>query len=100
MPITGPRYRFNSWQISGTAHESGVYVLWNGEEVIYIGRAVRENAGETTIRSRLLEHYTKRAAPYDASHYSYEITAHPALREAELLLEFEKAHARRPRWNA
>src|SRR5262245_6003007 len=96
MPISGPRYRFNSWQISGAAAETGVYALLSGEEVIYIGRAL---GLETTIRSRLLEHYTKRAAPYDATHYCFEVTAHPALREAELLLEFEKAHARRPRWN-
>jgi len=103
MPISGPRYRFNSWQITGAAPEAGVYALWNGEELIYIGRAYgRSDAPDaaSTIRGRLLDHYTKRAMPHDATHFSYELAAQPAKREAELLLEFQAANARLPRWNA
>ena len=97
MPISGQRRRFNSWQISGAPPEKGVYALFDGEELVYVGRAY---GGDMTIRSRLFEHYAKRAAPHDATHYACEVSAQPAQREAELLLEFERANARLPRWNA
>jgi hypothetical protein len=35
----------------------------------------------------------------DATHFSWEITYHPAARERELLAEFERVHHRAPRFN-
>jgi hypothetical protein len=105
MPVSGPRYRFNSWQITGAAAAGGVYALWKGDELVYIGRAhdsspMAQPDADLTIRGRLLGHYTRRIAPHDATHFSYELSAQPAAREAELLLEFQQAHARLPRGNA
>jgi hypothetical protein len=49
------RYRFTRVAIAGAPEEAGVYALWDGDEVIYYGRADgRKQGGGSTIRSRLL----------------------------------------------
>lgn len=96
MPINAERHRFTTWQIAGAPAESGVYVLWEIEEAIYVGLA---RGGEVTVRSRLQDHYTRRAKPHDASHFSFELVRDPARREAEVLAHFELALNRLPRWN-
>lgn len=92
-PEPSRRYSFNRIVLAGAPAEPGVYALWNGDEVIYYGRAYHG----ATIRSRLLEHYESRAK---ATHYSWEITAEPAARESELLREYQDANGRLPRMNA
>lgn len=95
MPTNSPRYRFTTWQISGAPLERGVYMLWQGDEAIYVG-ATR---GEASIRSCLLEHYARRARPHDATHFTWQISPDPRRREAELLAEFRIANSRLPRCN-
>ena len=75
-----------------------MYTLWEGDEVIYYGRADgKSQAGGSTIRSRLLAHYYEdRKRP---THYSWEVCLEPAAREAQLLREHEGAFGRRPRGN-
>ena len=92
------RYRFTRIVISGAPEEAGVYALWDADEVIYYGRADgKHQSGGSTIRSRLLAHYYEdRKRP---THYSWEVCADPAAREAELLQEHERAFGRRPRGN-
>jgi SpoIIAA-like len=91
-PSSGRRYRFNRIVIAGAPSAPGVYTLWQGEEVIYYGRA----HGEATIRSRLLEHLEQ---PVGATHYSWEISREPAPLEKELLQQFKRAFGRLPRLN-
>jgi hypothetical protein len=95
MPIAAQRHRFTTWQISGAPPTAGVYVLWERDELIYIG-ATR---GDATIRSMLQDHYARRTRPHDASHFSWAPSRDPAGREAELLAEFRLANARLPRCN-
>jgi hypothetical protein len=92
------RYRFTRVAIAGAPEEAGVYALWDGDEVIYYGRADgRKQGGGSTIRSRLLAHYYEdRKRP---THYSWEVCKYPAAREAELLREHERTFGRRPRGN-
>ena len=40
MPNSLPRQRFSAWGIAGLPAALGVYLLWQGEEVVYIGRAL------------------------------------------------------------
>jgi hypothetical protein len=92
------RYRFRRIVIAGAPDDPGVYALWEGEELVYYGRADGKNeGGGATIRSRLLDLYY--ADPKRATHYSWEICKDPAAREAQLLLEHERAHGRPPRLN-
>jgi hypothetical protein len=92
----GRRYSFNRMVIAGAPNEPGVYALWQGDEVIYYGRAGGRNAGEANLRTRLMEHYAARA---EATHYSWEISRVPAARESELLEQFKQAFGRLPRLN-
>jgi hypothetical protein len=98
MPIASPRYAFTAVMVAGAPPDPGVFALWHGDELIYYGRALGEGA---TIQSRLREHLEDAArCTSGATHYGWEIAAHPRQREVELLREFEEAHGRLPRCNA
>jgi hypothetical protein len=83
------RYKLTRIVLQGAPDEPGVYALWDGDELVYYGRA-------STIRSRLLEHLEKTRA----THYSWEVCADPSTREAELLTEYQMANGRPPRDNS
>jgi hypothetical protein len=92
------RYRFSRIVIAGAPDSAGVYALWDGEELIYYGRADgKDSNGGTTIRSRLLDHHY--AGGQRATHYSWEVCKDPAAREAELLREHQGKFGRPPRCN-
>lgn len=92
------RYHFTRIVIAGSPDDAGVYALWEGEELVYYGRAEgRDEGGGVTIRSRLLAHYYEGAQR--PTHYSWEICKDPAAREAELLAEHERRFGRLPRHN-
>ena len=93
---SGPerRYRFTRIVIAGAPEDAGVYALWDGEEVVYYGRA---DGDASTIRSRLLDHYHD--GQRRVTHYSWELCKDPVTREAELLGEHERAFGRAPRYN-
>ena len=90
-PEPSRRYKFTRIVLQGAPADAGVYALWDGEELIYYGRAA-------SIRSRLLEHYE--LGEQAATHYSWEVCADPATREAELLGEYKRLHGRLPKGNA
>jgi hypothetical protein len=92
--VSGPgarerRYRFSRIVIAGAPDDVGVYALWEEDEVVYYGRG--------PIRTRLLQHFESRER---ATHYSWELCADPAGREAALLAEHEDAFGRPPRYNS
>ena len=96
MPIASPRYALTATMVSGAPNDPGVYALWENDELIYYGHARGESA---TIQSCLKQHLDDGNA-WAATHYGWEISANPPLREAELLREFERAHKRLPRRNS
>lgn len=97
MPIASPRYAFNKIMVSGAPNDPGVVALWENHEIIYYGHARGESA---TIQSCLKAHLASgNGCTAGATHYGWEISANPPLREAELLREFERAHKRLPRCN-
>ena len=97
-PDAQQRYRFTRADLSRAPDGPGVYTLWQGDELIYIGRA---NGGAKTIRSCLLDHYFGSVDPVTerATHYSWELTDDPAAREAELLREYQETWGNLPRGN-
>lgn len=98
MPIAGPRYRFNASMVDGAPEERGVYGLWDGEDLIFVGRS----RGALTIQHALREHLSGDACPCTsrATHYAWELCFEPAEREAELLAAFKAQFRRMPRCNA
>jgi hypothetical protein len=96
MPIASPRYALNATMVAGAPNDPGVYALWENEELIYYGHA-RESI---TIQSCLKEHLAgANVCTRGATHYGWEISANPPLREAQLLKEYERQHKRLPRCN-
>ncbi len=82
MPLGKSRYAFNRRMVAGAPRDMGVYTLYRGDSVLYIGRAV-------SIQSRLQDHMdgTVCECSRQATHYSWEIVLQPQARELELLQE-------------
>jgi len=78
----------------GAPEEPGVYALWDGDELVYYGRAAGRDGA--AIRSCLLAHLERTRA----THYSWEVCPDPATREAELLRDYQRVYGRAPRDNA
>jgi hypothetical protein len=98
MPIASPRYALTKTMVAGAPNDPGVYALWENDELIYYGHARGRGA---TIQSCLKQHVDgANGCTAAATHYGWEISANPPIREAELLREFERAHKRLPRCNS
>lgn len=97
MPIASPRYAFTKTMVAGAPDDPGVFALWENDELIYYGHARGEAA---TILSCLKEHLGGRNhCTKTATHYGWEVSANPPVREADLLREFQRNHKRLPRCN-
>jgi hypothetical protein len=94
-PEPGQRYKFTRTVLQGAPDERGVYALWDGDELVYYGRASARPGSGATIRACLLGHLERTRA----THYSWEVCADPAAREAQLLRDFERLYGRPPRDN-
>lgn len=83
------RYSFNACQIARAPAEPGVFVLWDDDEPIYVGRT---SARDSTIRSALIDHWVGFLGPrsQSASHFSFEKSRRPAAREAEVWEELSR----------
>jgi hypothetical protein len=97
MPIKKPNYKLTRTMVEAAPDEQGLYALWEDDELIYLGRA----SASATIRERLLEHLGRRLCPCaeKATHYSWELSLRPAMREVEMLEEFLAEFGRMPRCN-
>src|SRR5687767_15150104 len=96
MSAQGQRHAFTSRGIADAPHEAGVFILWDREEAIYIGRT---GGTITTIHAALADHL---AGAYGnctqfATHFSFEVLAQPAPREQALMEEFGSQNSRLPR---
>jgi hypothetical protein len=80
------KWRFTAAMVEDAPSTRGVYALWENDAILCIGRA---DGGEHTIRTCLFQHLggAQGQQSRHATHYSWEICANPALREAEILRE-------------
>ena len=82
--------------VSGAPADPGVFALWENDEIIYYGHT----RGPSTIQSCLREHLGRgNHCTGGATHYGWEISANPPVRELELLREFVRANKKLPRCN-
>jgi hypothetical protein len=99
MPIIGDMYTFSKENVDKSPDQHGVYALYDGEELIYYGRA--EGKG-VTIRSRLQRHQNGKegSCTQGATGYRREATERAKEREEELLNEYKRTHGGKlPRCN-
>ncbi|MFQ5756072.1 MAG: hypothetical protein ACE5H7_08245 [Acidiferrobacterales bacterium] len=100
MSIKSDLQAFSRGDIDKAPDEPGVYALYQGDRLIYIGRA-EGGLSTTTIRARLKDHCKGHHGPYteQATHYRCEVTPNPVVRQHELLQEYEQLHGRPPKCN-
>jgi len=97
MPIASPRYALTATMVAGAPDDPGVYALWEHDEVIYYGHA---RGGSATIQSCLRQHLEGgNACTAGATHYGWEISFQPRMRERELLESCRLTHGGTPQCN-
>jgi hypothetical protein len=92
-----PRYAFKRAALQHAPEEAGIYGLFDGEDLIYLGRASDREA--RSLRSLLLLHQDGALGEctMKATHYTWEIAVWAAAREGEVLRAFRRQHQRDPR---
>lgn len=77
---------------------AGVYKLYDGSEIIYIGRS---SGGNNTIYHRINNHHAGNSGPCTRgfSHYAYDTTVADVTTERNLLQEYRRRNGRLPRCN-
>jgi len=97
MPIGGDLYEFVDDEIKDAPGDYGVYALYDGEEMIYIGKA-ESGSG---IRDALWRHKRGDEGPCtkDATHFRRELDPSPSVRQSELIEEYRLAKGGLPRCN-
>jgi hypothetical protein len=89
------RWPFTEGMLQYAPDDPGVYILWDGDEAIYIGRAL----GKESVKTCLLAHRagSRGECSSKATHYSWAISVWPASMETELFAEFHRQYKRDPR---
>lgn len=100
MQIDGELRVFSKDDIAHAPEEAGVYALYQGDRLIYIGRA-EGGLTITTIRAHLKNHQAGHFGPLasQATHYRCEVHSDPVAREHELLREYEARYGHPPLCN-
>jgi hypothetical protein len=98
MLIEGERFQFNDENIDHAPKSSGVYILYSGQRVLFIGKAI----GTSTIRSKLQSHKRGDEGPLTryATHFTRELASSPANRVNDLLREYKNVYLSLPVANA
>mgnify|MGYP005663467815 CR=1 FL=1 len=97
MVLTGEVFRFTEDTIRLVPARKGVYALYRGNELIYIGRAEQEGG----LKAELLVHLLgKNTCTRHATAYRFEVCDNPREREEKLLQAYKSAHYELPCCNA
>ena len=94
MAIRSPKWLVIAALVTLTPDMPGVFELWDGDELLYVGGTRRKETLRTELERELAAHAA------EATHFSWEITFRPEDRSRELLTEFELRYHRRPRLNS
>ena len=97
MLIDGKRYPFVEYAVTGAPPDPGVFALWEGDELIYIGVAQGDGA---TLQSALRDHL-KGMFPCTrgSTHYSWLLARDVKRLEQQVLEEYRGSFQRLPRCN-
>ena len=88
MFVTSLKWKFDADSIRGTPRTQGVFGLWDGGAIVYIGATERNVFLPDALRELLA---LKRRGVIHATHFTWEITVTPRSWAGELLrLHFNK----------
>ena len=97
MVFMGDVFRFAEDSIGTAPEQEGVYALYQGNELIYIGKA---EPGDS-IKSRLQNHLAGAdTCTRIATSYRYEVCDNPRQREELYLQVYEVSYLKLPRCNS
>jgi hypothetical protein len=94
MAIRSPKWLVVAALVTLAPDTPGVFELWDGDELLYVGSTRRKETLRTELERELAAHAR------EATHFSWEITFDPDARSRELLAEFESEHHHPPRFNS
>jgi hypothetical protein len=96
MVLTGDIIRLTEDTIRLAPARKGVYALYRGNELIYIGKAEQEGG----LKAKLLVHLlSNNACTRNATSYRFEACDNPQEREEMLLQAYKTSYYRLPRCN-
>jgi len=92
MRKLGRKWAFTASMVADAPEHAGLYALWRDDRLVFLGRA---DGGSDTIRARLAAHLERALRDHERpgererapTHYSWEITTEPRLREAQAMAE-------------
>ena len=96
--MSAEKYPFIKACVDVSPNVHGVYTLFDGDTLIYIGRAAGTGV---TIRSRLQRHLASTEGPCTAkaTHYARVATEDAADVEAKLIAAYKNTYGKLPRCN-
>jgi len=92
VSIASLRWRFDAETLRDVPEGPGVFTLWSGNEMLYIGRT----EGSVTLRDRL-RGVLRASVP--VSHFTWEVTVTPKTRAGDLLSSYREKNGRLPWYN-
>lgn len=96
MGVTSLRWRFTAERVREIPDAQGVFTLWDGRDCVYVGHT----PWNRSLRHCLRQHLALRDdGVIAASHFTWETTAIPKNREAQILSRLDERHGGRPRYN-
>ena len=91
------RYPFLGAVIEGAPEEYGVYLLWEHDELTYVGTV---DSGSASIRTRLRDHFSGQiTCACKPTHYSWRLSRSPGVLAREVLAEYRLKSQTEPRCN-
>ena len=96
MFMTRLKWKFDDDAIRGTPRTQGVFGLWDGGRLVYIGATERNRFLPDALRELLR---LQRQGVIHATHFTWEITITPRSWAAELLRLHFSQHAALPLYN-
>ena len=94
MPIRGKKQRFTDTNIGNAPNSDGIYGIYRGKELIYIGKG----EGKNGIKGRL-QASKRDSRGKEATSFQVEKSKNAARREEQLLEQHKKLHGKLPRYN-
>jgi hypothetical protein len=96
MSVHSLRWHFNNDAVRDVPDQQGVFILWDGNDIVLIGTTL----GSASLKDALRQCLTlQQADMLEATHLMWEATSTPRTRAGDLLSAHLHRHGELPRYN-